>query len=111
MIKNKTKKSTFFRASLLAQQLKNLPAMQETSVDSWVVKILWRRDRLPIPEFLGFPCGSAGESTCNAGDLGSVPGLERSRGEGKGYPLQYSSLENSMDCISPWGHKELDTTE
>ena len=48
----------------------------------------------------GFPCGSAGkESACNAGDLGSVPGLGRSPGEGKGYPRQYSSLENSMDCI------------
>ena len=48
----------------------------------------------------GFPGSSAGkESTCNAGDLGSVPGLRRSPGEGKGYPLQYSSLENSMDCI------------
>ena len=48
----------------------------------------------------GFPCGSAGkESTCNAGDLGSIPGLERSPGEGKGYPLQYSGLENPMDCI------------
>ena len=48
----------------------------------------------------GFPCGSAGkESTCNAGDLGSVPGLGRSPGEGKGYPLQYSGLENSLDCI------------
>ena len=47
---------------------------------------------------LGFPCGSAGkESTCNAGDLGSIPGLGRSPGEGKGYPLQYSGLENSMD--------------
>ena len=47
-----------------------------------------------------FPCGSAGrESTCNAGDLGSIPGLERSLGEGKGYPIQYSGLENSMDCI------------
>ena len=45
-----------------------------------------------------FPCGSAGkESTCNAGDLGSIPGL--SPGEGKGYPLQYSGLENSMDCM------------
>ena len=56
--------------------------------------------RLPAPVFLGFPCGSAGkESACNAGDLGSVPGLERSPGEGKGYPLQYSGLENSMDCI------------
>ena len=48
----------------------------------------------------GFPCGSAGEeSTCNVGDLGSVPGLGRSPGEGKGYPPQYSGLENSMDCI------------
>ena len=48
--------------------------------------------------YLGFPCGSAGkESTCNAGDLGSIPGLGRSSGEGKGYPLQYSGLENSMD--------------
>ena len=49
---------------------------------------------------MGFPCGSAGkESACNAGDLGSIPGLERFPGEGKGYPLQYSGLENSMDCI------------
>ena len=48
----------------------------------------------------GIPCGSAGkESTCNAGDLSLIPGLERSPGEGKGYPLQYSGLENSMDCI------------
>ena len=45
-------------------------------------------------------CGSAGkESTCDAGDLGSIPGLGRSPGEGKGYPLQYSGLENFMDCI------------
>ena len=49
---------------------------------------------------MGFPCDSAGkESTCNAGDLGSIPGLGRSAGEGKGYPLQYSGLENSIDCI------------
>ena len=47
---------------------------------------------------MGFPCGSAGqESTCNAGDLGSIPELGRSPGEGKGYPFQYSGLENSMD--------------
>ena len=45
------------------------------------------------------PCGSAGkEYACNAGDLGSIPGLGRSLGEEKGYPLQYSGLENSMDC-------------
>ena len=48
----------------------------------------------------GFPCGSAGkESACNVGDLGLIPGLGRSAGEGNGYPLQYSGLENSMDCI------------
>ena len=47
-----------------------------------------------------FPCGSAGkESACNVGDLGSIPGLGGSPGEGKGYPLQYSGLEKSMDCI------------
>ena len=61
-------------------------------------KISWRRDRLPSPAFLGFPCGSAGkESACNVGDLGSIPGLGRSPGEGKGYPLQYSGQANSMD--------------
>ena len=49
---------------------------------------------------MGFPCGSAGkESACNMGDMGSIPGLGRSPGEGKGYPLLYSGLENSTDCI------------
>ena len=49
---------------------------------------------------LGFPGGSAGkESACNAGDLGSIPGLGRCPGEGNGDPLQYSGLENAMDCI------------
>ena len=49
---------------------------------------------------LGFPRGSDGkESACNVGDPGSIPGSGGSPGEGKGYPLQYSSLENSMDCI------------
>ena len=87
-----------------------------------------------------FLYGSAGkESACNTGDLGSIPGLRRSPGEGKGYPLQYSGLENFMDCIvqgregngkptpvllpgkshgwrslvgcSPWGCYESDRTE
>ena len=49
---------------------------------------------------MGFPCGSGGkESACNAGDLGLIPGLGRSPGEGKGYPLQYSGPENSIDSI------------
>ena len=48
----------------------------------------------------GFPDSSVGkESSCNAGDPGSIPGLGRSTGEGKGYPFQYSGLENSVDCI------------
>ena len=98
------------RASLLAQLVKNSPAMQETPVQFLGQKIHWRRDRLPTPVFLGFPGGSAGkESACNVGDLGSIPGLGRSPGEGKGYPLQYSGLENSMD--SPCGLKESDTTK
>ena len=60
---------------------------------------------------MGFPCGSAGkESACNEGDLGSIPGLGRNPGEGKGYPLQHSGLENSMDCIVH-GVTESDTTE
>ena len=53
--------------------------------------------RLPTPVFLGFSCGSAGkESALNVGDPGLIPGLGRSPGEGKGYPFQYSGLENSM---------------
>ena len=54
----------------------------------------------PAGEFRDYPDGSAGkESACNAGDLGLIPRLGRSPGEGNGYPLRYSGLENSMDCI------------
>ena len=63
--------------------------------------------------------GSADKETaCNAEDLGSISWLGRSPGKRNSYPLQYSGLEHSMDCIvhgvglcSPWGRKELDTTE
>ena len=56
--------------------------------DSWVGKICWSRERLHTPVFLGFPCGSSRKETaCNAGELGSISGLGRSSGEGKGYPL------------------------
>ena len=69
----------------------------ELGFNSWVGKIHWSRDRLPTPVFLGFSCGSAGEeSACDVGDLGSTPGLGRSPRERKGYPLQYSGLENSI---------------
>ena len=92
--------SGYSGASLIIQLVKNPPAMQRPRFNFWVGKIRWRRDRLPTPVFLGLPGGSAGkESACDAADLGSVPGLGRSPGEGKGHPLQCSGLENSMDCI------------
>ena len=95
-----------FRSSLIAQLVKNLPAIQETPIWFLVGKLPWRRDRLHTPVFLGLPCGSAGkESACNEEDLGSIPGLGRSPGAGNGYPLQYSGLEDSMD--SPWNCKEV----
>ena len=53
-----------------------------------------------LPLLMGFPDSSVGKgSPCNVGNLGSIPWLGRSPGEGKGYPLQYSGLENSMGCI------------
>ena len=63
-------------ASLVVQLVKNPPAMQGTPVGLLGGEDRWRRDRLPTPVFLGFPCGSAGkESDSNVGDLGSIPGL------------------------------------
>ena len=78
-------------SSLIAQLIKNLPARQETPARFLGQEDHWRRDRLPTPIFLGFPCGSAGqESACNAGEPGSIPGLGRSPRERIGYPFQYS---------------------
>ena len=63
----------------------------------------------------GFPgVSDSKESSRNARDPGSIPGAGRSPGEGNGYPLQYSCMENSMDSLvgySPWGHKESDMNE
>ena len=79
--------------------IKNVFARLET-----LVRFLCWEDPLEkqqaTPVFLSFPCGSAGkESACNVGDLGSIPGWERFPGEGNGYLLQYSGLENSMDYV------------
>ena len=64
-------------ASLVAQLVRNLPAMWRPEFDCWVRKIPWRRKRLPTPGFLGFPDGSDGkESACNVGDLGSILGCK-----------------------------------
>ena len=96
--KRRKKKKTIHKITTIAQLVKNPSAMQERSwLHSWVRKISWRRDRLPIPVFLGFPGGSVGkESACNEGDLGLIPGLGRSPRVGNGNPLQYSCLENFM---------------
>ena len=67
--------------------------------------------------YIYFPGGSDSKvSVCNEGDLGLIPGLGRSPGEGHGNPLQYSCLENphgqmSLAGYSPWGHKESDMIE
>ena len=85
-------------ASLVAQTVKNLSAMQET----WVQSLGWED---PLEEgmtshssiLLGFPGGSDGkESACNVGDLGWISGLGRSPGEGNGYPLQSYALMSSQ---------------
>ena len=82
--------------------VKNPPAIQEPEFNSWLRKIPWRKVVVHykmIKSILGFPSGSVGkESACNVGDLGLIPWLGRSLGERNSYPLQYSSLENPMDC-------------
>ena len=78
--------------------VKNLPAMQEMPVRFLGWEDPLEKGQATHTSILGLPCGSAGkQSSCNAGDLNLIPGLGRSPGEGKGYPLQYSGLENSMD--------------
>ena len=80
----------------------------------WVPSRHFLHTKIYLPTCLriGFPDSAAGkESACNGGDLGSIPRLGRSPGEGKGYPLQYSVLENFHGLYGPWGRKESDTTE
>ncbi|XP_060262862.1 galectin-8 isoform X4 [Ovis aries] len=98
-------------ASLIAQLVRLHLQCRRPWFNSWVGKIHWRRDRLPTPVFLGFPGGSAGkEPFCSVGDLGWIPGLERSPGEGK---ATHSSI---LAWKIPWtdsprGQKKSDTTE
>ena len=64
-----------------------------------ILSFVDKYQEVELLDSMGFLCGSAGkESACNAGDLGSIPGFVRFPGKGKDYPLQYSGLENSMDC-------------
>ena len=83
---------------LVAQLVKNLPAMQEAQVQSLGREHPLEEGMATHSSILGLPRGLSGkESACNAGDPGSVPGSGRSPGEGNGNPLQYSCLENPMD--------------
>ena len=98
-----------------------MSTQSESTAGTKACRALWStaRNLLVILVAMGLtnPGGLDGrESACNAGDLDSIHELRRSPGEGNGYPLQYSRLENSMDrgawrAASPWGHKESDTTE
>ena len=105
------------QASLIAQLVKNCQQCKRPQFDSWVRKIPWRRHRLPVPVFLGFPGGSVSkESSCNVEELGSIPGLGRSPGGGHGNSVQYPFLENThrlrnLVGYSPWDVKESDKTE
>ena len=83
--------------------MKNLSAMQETLVQFLGREDALEEDRITTPVFLGFLGGSdSKESTCNVGDLGSIPGLGKSPGGGHGNLLQYSCLENPMDRGAWW---------
>ena len=103
---------SFFFSSVFASVLQGELLLYWFSFNS-KRKLLW-----------GFPGSSADEeSSCNEGDMNSIPGLGRCPGGGKDHPLHYPGLENSTNCIvwtglyspltvySPWGHKELDLTE
>ena len=102
---------------MVTELIKNPPAMQQTWIQSLVGKIPWRRGWLPTPvfwpgEFQGLHSSwghkesdtwwLSKRSACNARDPGSVPESGRSPGEGDGYPLRYSCLENSMDRGAWW---------
>ena len=86
----------------MVQLVNNQPAMQETRIQSLGQKDPLEKRQVTHSSILGLPGVSDGEqkkkkSTSNAGDLGSIPGLGRSSGEGNGKPLQYSGLENPLD--------------
>ena len=94
---------------MVAQLIKNPTAMQETPVRFLGQEDPLRRDRLPTPVFLGFPCGSAGkESACNVGDLGLIPGLGRFPWRRKRQPTPVFWPREFHGLYRPWGCKESD---
>ena len=103
---------TIYRTSLVAELIIIYLQCGRPGFNPWVGKIPWRRDRLPIPVFLSFSCGSAGkESTCNVGDLGLIPWVGKIpwRREKLLTPVFWPGEFHGL--YSPWSHKESDTTE
>ena len=100
------------RASLIVQLVKNPPAMQENPIWFLGQEDLLEKGYATHSSILGLPCGSAGkESACNAGDLGSNPGLGRFPWRRKKLPTPVFWPGEFQGLCSPWGHKESDTTE
>ena len=102
-------------ASLVAQLVENPPAMQDTPV-RFLGPAPGEEVGYPLQYSWAFLCSDSKESTCNVGELGSIPVWERSLGGGHGNPLQYSCLENphgqrSLAGYYPWGFKKLGMTE
>ena len=95
------------RTSLVAQLVKNLPAMQETRFDSWVRKIPWRRDRLPTPVFLGSRVAQMIKNVPVTQEtwVGKIPWRREGLLAPVFWPREFHGL------YSPWGHKELDMTQ
>ena len=94
---------------IIAKQIRGTFKSQKQSTDNWHLSACINK----VAQ--GFPGGSEGkESACHAGDLGSIPKLRRSPGEGDGNPLQYSCLGNPMDSgawKTTWDHRESDVIE
>ena len=100
------------KASLIAQLVKNPPAMQETPDRFLGQKDPLEKDRLPTPVFLDFPCDSAGkESACNAGNLGLDPWVGKIPWRRERLPTPVFWPGEFRGLYSPWGRKELETTE
>ena len=112
MLKNSGLKNDIFNSkeNVWMTQIIGLFIKQSGWLKCFNITCVWAS--LITPIFLDFPCSSAGkESASNVGNLGSIPGLRRSPGGGKGYPLQYYGLENlNPGLYSSWGGKESDVT-
>ena len=90
----------------------NPPTMQETPVHPGLGRSAGKGISYPLQySWVSLVAQLVKNPPANAEEVGSVPGLGRSPGEGKGYPLQSFGLENSMNCIVPWGFKESDMTK